>query len=194
MSNQRGYATKAGKGIAIRHWKDSTTIRISFAYKGVACRETLALPATKANLQYAERLRAEIFNAIGREVHLIMVNTFPDSKRARIFGHVNANPLIGDLLLEFLQKTRKTQQPITYTTYRKVCQTHLIPTFGNIPIRALSPPFIRKWISSFKLNAKTIRNILIPLRAILAEGVNDDIFQKNPLDRVVLAKLVDKQH
>jgi integrase len=62
----RGHATKAAKGIAIRQWKNSTTIRLSFCYKGVTCRETLALPATKANLQYAERLRAEILNAMGR--------------------------------------------------------------------------------------------------------------------------------
>jgi integrase len=190
---QRGVATKAGKGIAIRHWKDSTTLRISFAYKGVTCRETLALPATKANLQYAERLRAEILNAIARGT-FHYGDYFPDSKRARIFGHVNANPLIADLLQEFLEKTRKTQQPITYTTYRKICQTYLIPNFGRIPIKELSPQFIRKWISTLKLTAKTIRNILIPLRAILGDAINDDIIQKNPLDRVVLSKLIDKQH
>ena len=37
-----------------------------------------------------------------------------------------------------------------------------------------------------------IRNILIPLRAVLAEAVNDDILPRNPLDRVVLGKLLNK--
>src|SRR5262249_7288352 len=109
INDKRGYATKAAKGVAIRHWKDSTTLRISFAYKGVSCRETLALPATKANIQYAERLRAEILNAIGRGT-FNYGEYFPDSKRARIFGHINANPLMKDLFHDFLQKTRKTIQ------------------------------------------------------------------------------------
>jgi integrase len=188
----RGYATKVATGIAIRQWQNSTTIRLSFWYKGVECRETLSLPATKSNLQYAERLRGEILNAIAKGT-FNYGHYFPDSKRARIFGYVNANPLIGDLLTEFLEQTRKTQQPITYTTYRKICRTYLMKTFGAIPVKQLSPAFIRQWVTALDLTAKTIRNILIPLRAVLAEAVNDDILEQNPLDRVVLPKLLNKK-
>ena len=187
----RGYATKVSTGIAVRQWKNSTTIRISFWYKGVECRETLSLPATKSNLQYAERLRGEIINAIERGT-FDYAKLFPDSKRARIFGHVNANPLIGDLLQAFLAQAERSLQPSTVTGYRKVSRTHLLPTFARIPIKELTPAFIRKWISGLNVTAKATRNILTPLRAVLNEAVNDDVIIKSPLDRVVLNKLLDK--
>jgi integrase len=189
----RGKATKASTGIAIRQWKSSTTIRISFGYKGVECRETLSLPATKANLQYAERLRAEILNAIARGT-FDYGQYFPDSKRARIFGYVNANPLLGDLLDQFIAQAERTLQPSTVIGYRKVCQAHLFDTFGRIPIKELTPAFIRQWIGDLTLSAKAVRNILTPLRAVLNEAVNDDMIARNPLDRVILSKLLNKQH
>src|SRR5687767_14487708 len=112
---ERGEAIKAAKGIAIRHWKNNaTTIRISFWYQGVECRETLSLPATKAHIQYAERLRGEILNAIAKGTFNYGAY-FPDSKRARILGHVNANPLIGDRLKEFLAHAEHTLQKSTVT-------------------------------------------------------------------------------
>jgi integrase len=187
----RGKATKVATGIAVRQWQHSTTIRISFWYKGVECRETLSLPANKSNLHYAERLRGEILNAIERGI-FDYAQYFPDSKRARIFGHVNANPLIGDLLTQFLEQAQRALQPSTVTGYRRVSQAHLFPTFGRIPIKELTPALIRPWISELNLTTKAIRNILTPLRAVLNQAVNDDLILKSPLDRVVLHKLLDK--
>ena len=187
----RGYATKIATGIAVRQWKNSTTLRISFGYQGVECRETLSLPATKPNIQYAERLRGEILNAIAKGTFNYGAY-FPDSKRARLFGHVNANPLIGDLLHDFLQRAERTLQSSTVTSYHNVCHAHLFKTFGKLPIRSLTPPLLRKWLSGLSLTTKAVRNILTPLRAILNEAVNDDILMRNPLDRVVLSKLLNK--
>ena len=187
----RGHATKVSAGIAVRQWKNSTTIRISFWYKGVECRETLSVPAMKSNLQYAERLRGEIINAIERGT-FDYGKFFPNSKRARLFGHVNANPLMGDLLEQFLAQAERTLQPSTVIGYRGVCQKHLLPTFGRMPIKELTPAFIRQWISSLHLTTKATRNILTPLRGVLNEAVNDDLIIKSPLDRVVLKKLLNK--
>lgn len=187
----RGKATKAATGIAVRQWQNSTTIRLSFYYKGVECRETLGLPATKPNLHYAQRLRAEILNAIERGT-FDYGHYFPDSKRARIFGHVQTNPLIGDLLAQFLAQSQRSLQPSTVIGYQKVSHAHLFPTFGKIPVKELTPAFIRQWISGLHLTTKAIRNILTPLRAVLNEAVNDDLILRNPLERVVLTKLLDK--
>jgi len=156
------------------------------------CRETLSLEATKANLRYAQRLRGEILNAIERGT-FDYSHYFPQSKRAKQLGHVNANPLMGDLLAQFLIQAEQTLQPSTVIGYRKVCQAHLLPTFGRIPIRKLTPAFIRQWISQLKLTTKAVKNILTPLRAVLSEAVNDDIIEKNPLDRIVLRKLLNKE-
>ena len=190
-TQQRGKATKVATGIAVRQWQNSTTLRISFWYKGVECRETLSLPANKANIQYAQRLRGEILNAIERGT-FDYGQYFPDSKKARIFGHVHANPLIGDLLQQFLGQAKRTLQPSTVIGYQKVCQAHLFPTFARIPVKELTPAFIRQWVSGLHLTTKAIRNILTPLRAILNEAVNDDLILRNPLERVVLTKLLDK--
>ena len=190
---ERGEAIKASKGVVIRHWKNNTTtIRISFWYKGVECRETLSLPATKANLQYAERLRAEILNAIARNTFNYGKH-FPKSKRARIFGHVNANPLIGDLLRDFLEEAERSLERSTVAGYRRVTNGYLLKAFGKTPIRELNPGAIRTWIKKLNTTAKTIRNILTPLRTILEEAVNDDILEKNPLDRVKLRKLLNQK-
>lgn len=72
-------------------------------------------------------------------------------------------------------------------------QGYLIKAFGQLPIRELTPGYIRKWITQRQLTSKTIRNILIPLRAVIEDAVDDDIILRNPLDRVVLGKLVDKK-
>jgi integrase len=122
----RGKATTVDTGIAVRQWQNATTLRISFRYRGIECRETLALPATKANLQYAQRLRGEILNAIAKGTFQYG-HYFPNSKRARIFGHVNANPLIGDLLAQFLTQAKRTLQPSTPATNASVTPIYFPP-------------------------------------------------------------------
>lgn len=185
-------ATKAPLGVEIRRWSTGSSLRIHFSYKGVECRETLSMAPTPSNTKYAERLRSEILNAIERG-NFSYANYFPNSQRARIFGHVASNITISELLHNFLEQAERTLQPSTVVGYKKVCQAHLFDVFGKIPVKELSPAFIRKWISSLNLTAKTVRNILIPLRAILEEAINDDILQRNPLDRVVLTRVLNKQ-
>jgi integrase len=165
-TNKPGTHVKISTGIEIRHWQKSRSIRIIFCYKGIECRETLRLQPTPNNIKYAERLRGEILNAIERGT-FSYANYFPNSKRAKLFGHVVNNVTIGELLSEFLKQAEKTLQPSTYIGYRKVCKAHLMDTFGNISIKELTPAFIRKWISNLNLTAKTIRNILIPFVSFL---------------------------
>src|SRR5688572_15767545 len=137
----RGKATTVATGVAVRQWQNSTTIRIAFRYKGVECRETLSLPVDKTNIQYAQRLRGEILNAIERGT-FDYGTMFPDSKRARLFGHVNANPLIGDLLAQFLAQAERSLQPSTVIGYQRVCNAHLFPTLGKIPVKELTPAYL----------------------------------------------------
>jgi integrase len=182
---------KIATGIQARYSKTCNSLRIVFWYKGIECRETLQIDPTPGNIKYAIRLRGEILNAIARTT-FSYGDYFPCSKKARLFGHVASNITIGELLSQFLNRIQRTQQPSTYTTYRKVCQTHLIPTFGQTPLTELTPLAIRSWLGSLNLTAKSVNNILIPLRAILDEAVNDDHIERNPLSRVVLSKLLNK--
>lgn len=185
-------SVKVDTGIEARYSKTCNSLRVIFWYKKVECRETLQIEPTPANIKYAIRLRAEILNTIERNT-FSYPDFFPNSKRARLFGHVVSKVTVGEQLQEFLVQAKTTQQLSTYESYRKVCKGHLIPTFGKILLTELTPMVIRKWVRGLKLTRKTVTNILIPLRAILEEAVNDDRIMRNPLDRVVLAKLLNKE-
>ncbi len=64
---------------------------------------------------------------------------------------------------------------------------------GKIPIRDLSPVLIRNWITELNLTVKTVRNIITPLRNMLDQALNDGVIERNPLDKLVLSKLINKK-
>jgi len=183
---------KVAVGIQARYSKTCDSLRILFQYQGVGCRETLRIPPTKKNIEFAVRLRGEVLNAIERGT-FDYAETFPKSPRVRDFGQSAARITVGELLQQFLVRIQRTGQPSTYTSYRRVCGAHLLPQFGTMPLAELTPACLRTWLSGLRLTAKTVGNILIPLRAICEEAVNDDLLKVNPLERVVVAKLLSKE-
>lgn len=185
--------TKTPAGVELRHWKSGkVTLRISFYYRNIQCRETIKLDPTPANIKYVSRLRSEIINAIERNT-FSYADYFPNSKMARKFGHVQSNITIGELLCEFLKQAKITNEYSTYVGYKKVCDAHLMPFFGTVAIQDLKPAFIREWIKNLQVTTKTVGNILIPLRAIIAQALNDEVIKSNPLDKIVISKLLCKQ-
>jgi len=190
---QSGNAPKAPTGIIIRRWSSGkTTLRIDFYYRGVRCLETLRLEATTPNLKYASRLRGEILNAIERGT-FCYTDYFPASKRAQIFGHASKKITIGKLLNDFLDQTKCTKETSTYQGYKKVCDGHLFPAFAKVAIQDLKPLTIRKWIGILNCTSKTANNILIPLRAIIEQALTDQLIKENPLNNIIVSKLLDKK-
>ncbi|MCW8470614.1 site-specific integrase [Fluoribacter gormanii] len=188
-----GDTPKTPAGVEIRRWSSGkTTLRISFYYRGVQCRETLKLEVTPSNIKYAERLRCEILNTIERGT-FSYADYFPQSNLARRFGHVKTNITIGELLRDFLDQIKATREHSTYIGYKKVCEAHLIPYFGEIALQDLKPAFIREWIRGLQVTSKTVSNLLIPLRAIIEQALNDEYIKSNPLDKIVISKLLSKQ-
>ena len=118
---------------------------------------------------------------------------FPQSNLARRFGHVKTNITIGELLIEFLEQIKATREHSTYIGYKKVCYARLIPYFGSVAIQDLKPAFIREWIRGLGITSKTLSNMLIPLRAIIEQALNDEYIKTNPLDKIVISKLLCKQ-
>lgn len=188
-----GDTPKTPAGVEIRRWSSGkTTLRISFYYRGVQCRETLKLEVTPSNIKYAERLRCEILNTIERGT-FSYADYFPQSNLARRFGHVKTNITIGELLRDFLDQIKATREHSTYIGYKKVCEAHLIPYFGEVALQDLKPAFIREWIRGLQVTSKTVSNLLIPLRAIIEQALNDEYIKSNPLDKIVISKLLSKQ-
>lgn len=184
------------EGIEVRRGQRGATIRIRFSYRGVECRETLKLEPTQANLRYAARLRGEILLAIEKRT-FSYADYFPDSKRAILFGHASKRITIGELLRGWLSDCEKAaakanMSPSTINGYRKIIKGQLLPQWDKTAIQDMTPAALRQWIGEMGTTAKTTRNVLGPLRAVLGDALNDGLIQANPLDRIDLAKLLAK--
>lgn len=189
---QQGNEYPVARGVSVRELDSGKCIRIDFTYRGVRCRETLKIEPTKANIKYAERLRGEILNAISVGTFNYQ-DYFPNSQRSKMFGYSVVKSTVGELLKEYMEIAEKTLEPSTFNGYRKACEAHLYPAFGDIPVKDLSSMMIRNYVTKLELTLKTIRNILTPLRNTLDQALNDGMITANPLDRLVLSKLVDKK-
>lgn len=97
------------------------------------------------------------------------------------------------MLENWLKDIKRTHPHSTYRCYNKSCKAHLIPEFGDNRARDLSAQVIREWIRSRTATIKSIRNDLTPLRAILDQALNDDIIDRNPLDKIKVSKLVSRK-
>lgn len=177
-------------GVTIRRNAGQDSLQVAFSYRGVECRETLRLPPTPQNIRYAERLRAEILAQIERGTFDYAVY-FPRSRRARLFGHGAAgNPPLSRLLDAWLADMERQVQPSTWSGYQKIIHAHLTPAFGALGVRDLAPAAIRAWLQDLGVSAKRARNILTPLRAVLDQALNDELLDRNPLDRVAVTKVL----
>ncbi len=191
----RTRSEKIERGIRIRTYRSGKrALELQFQFRGVTCKEMLSRldPDKKGDQRYAINLKAEIENAIERQTFRY-TDYFPDSKRARLFGHAVSTVTIKELLEEWLKDVERTHPHSTYRCYQKSCNAHLIPEFGSIRARELTPQQIREWIRSRTSTLKSIRNDLTPLRAVLDRALNDDVIDRNPLDKIKVSKLVSRR-
>lgn len=166
--------------------------RLAFSFRGVQCREIVALPHTKANTTYCERLRAEIHGQIERGA-FDYAAYFPDSPRAVVFGHGRACvPRLRPLLEAYRDRVKDTFAPSTYAAVRKAIDNVLMPWCGHSLVSELKPSDIRNWVGTACAgrSLKRIRNLLWPLRTVLDEAVADGVIDRNPFTALKLARLV----
>jgi integrase len=189
-----GREERVAQGVSVR--KDSTGnglgLRIAFLFRGIECRERLDLEPTPQNIRYAVRLRGEILNAIGRRT-FNYADHFPDSPRAKLFGFVPSDKLIGTLLDEHKALTRPTVEASTWLGYEKIIERRLRPWFGDVRVVDLGPSLIREKLLASGVSLKTARNIVSPLNVALDRAVNDGELAANPLDRVKLDAVWPKE-
>jgi integrase len=192
MGGEMGTTKTVSPGIELAEGLRKQSIRIKFMYRGMECRESLSLAHTKANTNYAIRLRGEILNAIEKGTFKY-ADYFPDSNNAGKFGARPVRKTVGELLREQLDIADRTLSPKTARAYRDACETHLFKQWDKTPVLDLTPPALRAWMSTFTFKAKTMRNVLQPLSNALVQAVNDDVIEVNPLTRVKLSKIMTKE-
>lgn len=181
------------EGVRIRTYKSGKQrLEIQFQYRGVQCREILTIPITRANIQYANNLKAQIEEAKGKG-EFSYHDFFPESPRCQQFGEIGpADPTVGEALEQWKTDMQAAHPHSTYRTYKKSAN-YCIQQLGKYKISDLekNPEPIRDMIRTREGTLKTIRNDLTPLRAIFDAAMEDDIIKRNPLDRIKVAKLAN---
>lgn len=176
----------AGRGIEVR----GDSIRVHFSYHGVRCRETLPVPPTKQNVEYAKNLRSEILARI-KDGRFQYKDYFPDSPKCALFGGVVATAkTLSAELDDWLSAHKRTLAYSTHKEYEKAINKHIKPGLGHIPARDVSAAVVKAWVGSLPCGNKTINNILIPLRQCMADLYADGRIERNPMDRVKNLKVV----
>jgi integrase len=176
-SNQREKLQPMGRGPGVRA-TSATSIQIDFRYKGKRCRERIALAPTPANLKYAKRLKAVIDHEIATHT-FEYAKHFPDSPRARSQSDVSRK-LLG-ALLDYCESLSGQLQPETVDEYRHDAAIVADGLGKSTTVAGLTRAQVRTWVSTLSLSKKRIDNLLIPLRGLLNQAVEDGEIQTSPL-------------
>lgn len=155
-------------------------IQLSFNYRGVRCRETLAIPPTAKNLAYAEQKRTAILYAIETQT-FDYLREFPKSSLAKRVFRSGNNVSVKELLETYLKRTARTVELSTIRDYKSAVYHHLIPEFGDVNIADPKPSRIKDWIASLAITGKRINNVLVPLRGAYDDAVRDNLVAVSPL-------------
>ena len=177
-------------GITVTDSTQRKSIRVSFTFKGINCRETLRLEPTNANIKYAERLRSQVLLEIERG-NFDYAKTFPKSKKLHLFGQVQQKNLTVALALsDYLEQKAKVDRASSLAGYKKAA-AHF-SSLGILPIRELTAKHIRDWIKVQTTAPKTVRNRLSVLRGAVNAAMADGLLSVDPFALVKVDDLVPK--
>lgn len=176
-------------GVTVR----GSRIQIAFSWMGQQCRELMPEGnATKAAILYAGNLRAEIRRKI-TDGAFRYADYFPDSPRVKL-GQPDRELM--DVLLSRQKDIYRRQvendqlSPSTYDGYAKAIDSERMKRWHGVRVNQVTPSDLREWISEMDCTSKFIRNLMIPLRSVMEDALNDDLVQSNPFERIALNKLI----
>ncbi|SDM36108.1 integrase [Oryzisolibacter propanilivorax] len=180
-------------GVKIREFVSGARLQIAFTWQARECRELLPPgPINKGSIQYAANLRAEIRRKVV-DGTFDYAAYFPDSPRAKAGTPDSAlmQTLLERQLETYARQVENGQMsPATYRGYEKSIQGERMRRWHAVKLRDVTPSALREWIGDMDCTSKAIRNMLIPLRSVFDDALNDDLIEFNPFDRIALAKLI----
>lgn len=156
------------------------SIRISFQWRGTRCRETINIPPTKSNMQYAAGLRAEILRKIGLGT-FVYAEYFPESPKAQ--AGIKKVPTFDDAADTWLKANSQLAKS-SHITYEKHLKKHWRPAFGKRRIDEITYTELMAHLADIEVTPKTRNNILIPMRRILDAAFIDGVIASNPAARI----------
>lgn len=180
------------KGLTVRegHGRSPKYV-LSFTYKGVYCRETLAIPISSINEKYAARLLGEIQLKIDRG-DFRYADYFPDSPKCRIFGVTASNSRVLDYLNIYISNCeRRGLAPSTIKGY--LGDKECLKDLHQIKVSELTPAMIRNWVTNQKLSKNSIKNRIALLRASLNDAVTDGLLVANPVKQLNIFSYISSE-
>ena len=166
-----------------------SSIEITFTYKGVRCRERIALQPTPANLKRAEHHRSAIIHAIATD-SFDYTATFPNSNNASKFADQRGDvELIESYLEAWLKRQKPHLKASGWDGYRKIVDGKLIPWFGKLKVSELKKKHMREKLQESTASNKTLANIQSVMRKALDDAINDELIDINPLANWCFSKI-----
>lgn len=167
------------------------SLQIQFQYRGVRCRETMKGldPDIRNHVKNAEHILGAIKRDIDRGT-FNYVEYFPDSKRARLFGHAVSTRTVRQIGDAWLADMERSLPHSTYRMYSGVCRRFIYPALGELRARDVTVEHIRRLFREADITLKTARNYSIPLRGIFDRALDDDDIERSPMDRIKVKSLI----
>lgn len=183
------------RGVTIRKHISGDSIQIEFQFMGTRCTPTLiGVSATPKGGRFAERMLEDIKEKISAgNFNFSDYPSIADYPKAKLFGHVNTITL-ADYSDTWIRQVEHVRPHSTATTYKKALN-RILKNLGTLQVRNINHGHIKRMILDdfCTIKAKTIRNYLLPLRAMLKEALNEQIISINPLNTIELDGLTSDQ-
>ena len=159
----------------------TTSIRISFSYRGERCREVIKLKPTPPNLKKAEQFRMAILEAIDTGTFEYQVS-FPNSKNAARFAkYTGANMSLLSYLENWLESKESEVRSSTFAGHSRIVNNIIIPEFGALKLNQVNRIDVKRWCAGMTCGIKRITNIISVFRTALQDALYDSLIQENPL-------------
>jgi len=99
----------------------------------------------------------------------------------------------GFLIKEWLPSIAASVRPSTWTAYRMLCETHIIPALGTVPLQRLSAAMLNKLYADLLahgrrdgkggLSARTVQYVHVTCHKALADAVKWQLLTRNVADQ-----------
>lgn len=96
----------------------------------------------------------------------------------------------------WLERKQAAVKPTTLSTYRTHLDAHLLPAFGDVPLRSITREHVKTWAARLEgggLAPTTARAIVFTLAAVLREAVDDGRLVRNPAERVKVGAKTERR-
>ena len=97
------------------------------------------------------------------------------------------------LIKEWLPSISASVRPSTWTAYRMLCEAHIIPALGTVPLQRLSAPMLNKLYADLLatgrrngrggLSARTVQYVHVTAHKALADAVRWQLLTRNVADQ-----------